>query len=194
MNYRWTFFLALIALVVFGWFYRLNHSEPAPSLLLDEKEQGNQVPNYIGKNMQATVFSENGRKEYSAQALKVTYFNDLGVTYFNDPVVYLYDKEKATPTKEWRISATKAILNKQNTLDLEQNVEINNLNANAPLNKLTTAQAEINLQTGDVVSPTITHIFGPQLTGVSQRLVGNLKQHQVTLENQVKTHYEFAQQ
>ncbi len=192
MNTRWTIFLGIIAAIVFGWFYHLNQLANPQSLILSDKKGELNTPTYIGENMRTLAFNKKGEKDYEATAPKVTYFQQAGVTQFQSPHLVLFSDDSAKVVPAWQITAQSADL-KDDVVTLDNDVRVLNLQPDPVVKTLTTEKAFVNLNNGDYHSPTTTTITGPQLTAVGKSMSGNFKQQQITLENQVDTHYEFKQ-
>ncbi|MDG6896654.1 hypothetical protein A6A19_01250 [Actinobacillus delphinicola] len=192
MNTRWTIFLGIIAAIVFGWFYHLNQLANPQSLILSDKKGELSTPTYIGENMQTLAFNKNGDKDYEATAPKVIYYQEAGLTQFQSPDLILFSDNATNVVPAWQITAKNADL-KDDIVTLDKDVRVLNLQPDPVVKTLTTEKAFVNLKNGDYQSPNITTITGPQLSAVGRTMSGNFKQQQITLENQVDTHYEFKQ-
>lgn len=189
MNLRWTFLLAIITFVLLGWFYSLNQSD---STNLNALVKTPDKPEYIGKNMQTTVFSPKGIKQYLASAELVEHYEKLGNTHFTMPLVYLFDVENSQGEKQsWKLSADQAILDKNNMLYLTGNVTMQSLLADSRLQRVETESAVVNLTTQDIHSDQQVKIAGQHFHSTGLKLTGNLQQQVATLKEQVKTYYEI---
>ena len=211
MNIRWTLVLSVIALAVLGWFYSLQQEDAQLTELIKAPDS----PEYVGQNMQTTMYSPTGKPQYLASAIKVEHFTNDGRTEFAQPVVVLLDlevsqkgvkkaegeqaaeqsAEQATnkTTENWKLSADKAKLTKDNMLYLEGNVVAQSLSPMSRLKRIETESALVNLKTQDISSDKMVKINGQNFSSTGLKLVGNLHQQVATLKEQVKTFYEISQ-
>ena len=130
----------------------------------------------------------------------------LGGTDFISPLVYLFDvsldnKDKEAKTdkiqlekQNWKLSAKKAKLTKDQMLYLEGGVVAESLDPLSRLQRVETEAAVINLKTQDITSDTQVKINGLNFNSSGLKLVGNLRQQVATLKEQVKTYYEINKQ
>lgn len=210
MNIRWTVVLSVIALSLLAWFYTLNQEKDQLTELIKAPDS----PEYVGHNMQTTVYSLTGKKQYVASAKKVEHYENDGRTEFEDAVVNLIDVdiEKKTAEKKtalegekseekpnlvpsnWKLSANKAKLTKENMLYLQGDVVAQSLSPLSRLQRVETQSAVINLKNQDISSDQQVKINGQNFTSTGLKLVGNLQQQVATLKEQVKTYYEINQQ
>ncbi|OOF58765.1 LPS export ABC transporter periplasmic protein LptC [Rodentibacter myodis] len=200
MNLRWNIVLGVIALALLGWFYTLNQDNADLENLVKKPDS----PEYVGNKMATTIFSPEGKKQYLATAEKVEYYTQDGHTDFISPLVYLFDtpldsdKEKTNSDKiqldkqNWKLSAQKAKLMKNEMLYLEGNVVAESLDPLSKLQRVETESANINLKTQDIASDTQVKINGLNFNSTGLKLVGNLRQQAATLKEQVKTYYEIS--
>lgn len=198
MNIRWTLILGIIALSVLGWFYTQHNNNQTLQSLIKTPDS----PDYIGYNMETTVFSADGKKQYTANASKIEHYTNEGNTDFQMPLVYLFDlnlsdqMEKTSSTAQllasqsWKLSAEKARLTKDEMLYLEGNVVAESLDSFSRLQRIETQLAVVNLKTQDITSDTMVKIHGQNFNSSGLKLVGNLRQQIATLKEQVKTYYE----
>ncbi|MBE2896674.1 LPS export ABC transporter periplasmic protein LptC [Pasteurellaceae bacterium HPA106] len=193
MTSRWNIVLLIIALALSGWYFTLHQQDDA-SARAQIKPQD--APDYIAEQMQTTVYSIDGMKQYVADASKVTYFQHSGETQFDAPEVFLYQKNKQTGdlVKSWRLRADFATLSKDKMLYLNDNVLVQSLLPDSRIQTLKTQSAVVNITTQDITSDTIVSIYGPQFTTTGNILTGNLRQQIATLKEQVKTQYEINTQ
>lgn len=189
MNFRWTVFLSLVAFSLLGWFYQLKHSNQN-DLNLSATE--NNRPNYVGYEMKTVIYSKEGRKAYEAEAKQVRYFNNQHRAEFEAPQVFMFDVENENLNKkDWQLSAQTATLDNLETLHLNEKVQVKNLATNLPLNTFNTEAATYHLSSGDFTANSPTTVSGSPFHSESLQFSGNLKRKKLTLENQVKTHYEI---
>ncbi|WP_439239129.1 LPS export ABC transporter periplasmic protein LptC [Lonepinella sp. BR2919] len=190
MNIRWTVILAIITLVLLGWFYSLNQTDSELAELIKQEES----PEYVGNKMNIVIYSPTGAKQYVALSDKVEYYEYDGHTDFYIPIVYLFDiqNEKTQQTESWKLSADKATLTKDNMLYLNGNVLGESLLPQSKLQRFETESAVVNLTTQDISSDKQVKINGLNFTSTGLKLTGNLQQQVATLKEQVKTHYEIS--
>lgn len=187
---RWNVLLVIIVLGLSGWYFTLNQQDDSSARATVKPQD---APDYIAEDMQTTLYSVDGVKQYVADANKVTYFQSNGETHFDLPRVFLYQKNKQTGEleKSWRLSADAATLSKDKMLYLKDNVLVQSLLPNSRIQTLKTQSAVVNITTQDITSDTIVSIHGPQFTTTGNVLTGNLRQQIATLKEQVKTQYEI---
>ena len=202
MNIRWNIILGVIALALLGWYYSLNQDHSDLQSLIKKPDS----PEYVGNKMQTTVFSPEGKKQYLAISDKVEHYTQDGNTDFISPLVYLFDvsldnKDKEAKTdkiqlekQNWKLSAQKAKLTKDQMLYLEGGVVAESLDPLSRLQRVETESAVINLKTQDITSDTQVKINGLNFNSSGLKLVGNLRQQVATLKEQVKTYYEINKQ
>ncbi|MDO5053754.1 LPS export ABC transporter periplasmic protein LptC [Pasteurella oralis] len=194
MNIRWNIVLSVIALALLGWFYSLNQSEQDLNTLIKKSDS----PEYTGQKMRTTVFSPTGKKQYLASSESVEHFTTSGQTHFQLPEVYLFEietQENSEKEKEsWKLSASKAILTKDNMLYLEGNVIAESLFTSSRLQRVETESAVVNLSTQDITSDKTVKIYGQNFHSTGLKLTGNLQQQVATLKEQVNTYYEINKQ
>lgn len=202
MNIRWNIILGVIALALLGWYYSLNQDHSDLQSLIKKPDS----PEYVGNKMETTVFSPEGKKQYLAISDKVEYYTQDGHTDFILPLVYLFDvsldnKDKEAKTdkiqlekQNWKLSAQKAKLTKDQMLYLEGGVVAESLDPLSRLQRVETEAAVINLKTQDITSDTQVKINGLNFNSSGLKLVGNLRQQVATLKEQVKTYYEINKQ
>lgn len=190
MNFRWNIVLSVIALGLLAWYYTLNQQDDAA---LSARIQTSDNPDYIANQMETTLYSLDGRKQYVATADQVEYFQQGGNTVFKSPVIYLFEPtaNQEHLVRSWKLSAAQATLDKDKMLYLDDNVIIESLLPESKIHSLKTASAVVNLTTQDVTSDTMVSVVGQSFTTTGQRLVGNLRQQIATLKEQVQTHYEI---
>lgn len=206
MNLRWTLILGVIAIGAFGLFYTQQQSGLDLMNLVKKPDS----PDYIGQKMETTIFSPEGKKQYTALSDRVEHYTADGRTLFDNPLVYLFDvktSDEANTTKSensdtakllesqsWKLSAKKARLTKDEMLYLEGNVVAESLEPTSRLQRVETQSAVINLKTQDITSDTTVKINGLNFNSTGLKLVGNLKTQIATLKEQVKTYYEINKQ
>ncbi|MBF0751679.1 MULTISPECIES: LPS export ABC transporter periplasmic protein LptC [unclassified Pasteurella] len=199
MNIRWNVILGVTALCLLGWYYSLNQDNSDLQSLVKAPDS----PDYIGKKMETTVFSPEGKKQYLALSDNVEHFNQDGKTNFIAPLVYLFDgvgnnqsqkneTAKLLESQSWKLSAKKAVLTKDEMLYLEGNVIAESLEPTSRLQRVETQSATVNLKTQDITSDTMVKINGQNFNSTGLKMVGNLRQQTATLKEQVKTYYEIS--
>lgn len=206
MNIRWNIFLSVVAVALLAWFYSLNQEDEKLASLIKAPD----APEYVGQNMQTTVFSPTGKKQYIASAQKVEYYTADGHTDFQQPEVLLLDVEldkkntekqtaledidtKNNEKQNWNLRADKAKLTKDNMLYLEGNVVVKSLSKLSRLQRIETQSAVVNLKTQDISSDQMVTINGLGFSSSGLKLSGNLQQQVATLKEQVRTRYEISQ-
>ncbi|TNH05956.1 LPS export ABC transporter periplasmic protein LptC [Testudinibacter sp. TR-2022] len=192
MTSRWNIVLVVIALTLLAWYYSLNQQD---NVDLAARIQNSGSPDYIANQMETTLYSLDGRKQYVATADEVEYFQTQGDTLFKAPVVYLFETSKNSDNlvRSWRLSADQAKISKDKILYLNDNVSIQSLLPESKIHSLQTSSAVVNLTTQDITSDTMVSVVGQSFTTTGKSLSGNLRQQIATLKEQVQTHYEIQQ-
>ncbi|MGC7560541.1 LPS export ABC transporter periplasmic protein LptC [Pasteurella sp. PK-2025] len=186
MNIRWNIVLSVIALGLLAWFYSLNQGEDPLNTLVKRQDS----PEYTGKNMQTTVFSPTGQKQYFATSQSVEHYTHNGHTDFIMPEVYLFSLDVHN-NKSWKLRADKATLTKEHMLYLEGDVIAESLLEDSRLQRVETNSAVVNLKTQDIHSDNIVKINGQNFHSTGLKMTGNLQQQIATLKEQVNTYYEI---
>lgn len=78
MNIRWNIILSVIALCLLAWFYSLNQEDEGLNALIKKADS----PEYSRQNMNTTVYSPTGKKQYLATSDKVEHYTSDGHTDF----------------------------------------------------------------------------------------------------------------
>ncbi|TNG94515.1 LPS export ABC transporter periplasmic protein LptC [Pasteurellaceae bacterium USgator11] len=192
MTSRWNIVLVVIALALLAWYYSLNQQD---NVDLAARIQNSGSPDYIANQMETTLYSLDGRKQYVATADEVEYFQTQGDTLFKALVVYLFEASKNSDNlvRSWRLSADQAKISKDKILYLNDNVSIQSLLPESRIHSLQTSSAVVNLTTQDITSDTMVSVVGQSFTTTGKSLSGNLRQQIATLKEQVQTHYEIQQ-
>ncbi|KGQ69925.1 LPS export ABC transporter periplasmic protein LptC [Chelonobacter oris] len=190
MNVRWNMILIVITLSLLGWYYTLNQQEESA---LTTRIQADKSPDYIANQMETTLYSLDGRKQYVASAEQVEYFQQSGDTVFKSPVVYLFESAKNSDNlvRSWKLSADQAKITNDKMLYLDNNVAIESLLPESKIHSLKTSSAVVNLTTQDITSDTMVTVVGQSFTTTGKSMAGNLRQQIATLKEQVQTHYEI---
>ncbi|TNH04005.1 LPS export ABC transporter periplasmic protein LptC [Testudinibacter sp. TR-2022] len=192
MTSRWNIVLVVIALALLAWYYSLNQQDNTD---LAARIQNSDSPDYIANQMETTLYSLDGRKQYVATADEVEYFQTQGDTLFKAPIVYLFETSRNSDklVRSWRLSADQAKISKDKILYLNDNVSIQSLLPESKIHSLQTSSAVVNLTTQDITSDTMVSVVGQSFTTTGKSLSGNLRQQIATLKEQVQTHYEIQQ-
>lgn len=175
--------LALLSLIIIGLNLTNNARTPATAT-------GNsQEPTYRSDQAITQVYSPEGQLTYKLIASQVQYYAEQHLSWFTRPQLTLYDQNKIAT---WRISADRAKLtDNDKMLYLYQNVQVNSLVDEAPIKKISTEEAQVNLTSQDVTSDSAVTIYGANFTSAGLKMRGNLRERKATLIEQVKTSYEI---
>jgi lipopolysaccharide export system protein LptC len=98
------------------------------------------MPDYIAMNVSRTLYDEQGYPADSVTAAQLEHFEQLGFTQFDQPVYTLYN---ATHQPSWQASSKHAIWFPQDRIILEQQVVIENLQANELIKRIETSTLEM---------------------------------------------------
>ncbi|NIF22642.1 MULTISPECIES: LPS export ABC transporter periplasmic protein LptC [Pantoea] len=180
---RWiTLILALIALVLIGWNLANPDDTQTPAATNDQE------PTYTSANSDSVVYNPLGGLAYRLVSDKATYFSLQEISWFDNPVMTTYDDNKVAT---WSVRADKAKLTKDRMLYLYGHVVVKSLTADAPLQRIETDSAQVNLVTQDVTSESQVTLFGSNFNSTGMKMRGNLRTKNAELIEKVKSSYEI---
>lgn len=185
MNIRLNIILLLIVAVLAGWYFSQQESEN-PNLADLVKREGS--PEYVGQQMQTTVYDLKGKPQYFAQANEIKRYETTERTEFFKPLLDLFDAE--TALKQWKVTADYAEVTKDKILNLKGNVKIQNVDNRSRLASIETESLSVNLSTYDISTDSVVKSKGMGFTTTGTGLTGNLKKQVATLTKDVKTYIE----
>ncbi len=150
-------------------------------------EPDTELPMFSGSGLENVTYGEDGVRSYVIRSTSLEYYAKSGETIFNTPTLMVYHEGKAV---EWKISATKAVLDEEQVLTLYDKVLMQNLLPGASFDTMATDRLVINLTNRDFKADQQVMLVGPQFETTGGAMQGNLKQHTATLTDEVQGRYE----
>lgn len=145
-------------------------------------------PDYIIEDLHSVEFNDQGLVNSRVTAKHMEHYELKNQTFFTEPVYLIYpDQGKA----QWQVSADQGQLNKNTSkVVLENNVIINAINSQEPIQTLSTSFLELDLNTMIMTSDRIIYITGKDFKIQGQGLYADLNAQEVQLTSQVVGTYE----
>ncbi|MCF1426484.1 MAG: LPS export ABC transporter periplasmic protein LptC [Shewanella sp.] len=145
-------------------------------------------PDFVADDLYSVSFNDRGEVESRVMAVYMEHFDASNLTRFSQPVYLLYpDNGQAN----WRISAAKGTLKQDdNIVTLENNVIIDAITPNEPLQQLKTSYLQLDLDTMIMRSDRVIQVNGSNFKAEGTGLYANLNAQTVELLNQVTGIYE----
>ncbi len=146
------------------------------------------TPDYIVDDLRSIEFNEQGQVNSRVSAKHMEHYELKNQTLFTEPVYLVYpDQGKA----QWRIRADQGRLSKNSgKVELENNVIIDAINPEEPIQTLSTSFLELDLNTMIMTSDRIIYVTGKDFTIQGQGLYADLNAQEVQLTSQVIGTYE----
>ena len=146
------------------------------------------TPDFVADNLKSVSFNEKGDVESRVSAEHMEHFDASNLTRFTRPVYLLYPDDGAA---HWRISATEGALDKDdNIVTLQNNVIIDAITPNEPLQQLRTSYLQLDLDTMIMRSDRMIQVDGMNFKVEGTGLYADLNAQTVELLNQVTGIYE----
>lgn len=146
------------------------------------------TPDFVAENLRSVEFTQNGRVNSRVTAEHMEYFDATDQTFFTKPVYLVYPKEGQA---QWQLTADAGQLNKESgKVILENNVIIDAISAEEPVQSLSTSYAELDLNTMIMTSDRIIYVKGKDFNIQGQGLYADLNAQKVQLTSQVVGTYE----
>ncbi|BDM63164.1 lipopolysaccharide export system protein LptC [Shewanella sp. NFH-SH190041] len=145
-------------------------------------------PDFVADNLTSVSFNDAGEVESRLSAAHMEHFDASNQTTFTQPVYLLYP---ANGQAQWRIQASEATLDKNsNKVVLQNNVIIDAISPNEPIQHISTSYVSLNLKTMVMTSDKEIHIQGNDFTIRGQGLHAELNKQTVELLHEVTGIYE----
>lgn len=145
-------------------------------------------PDYIAQDLKTTVFNELGYIDNKMSAKHMEHYASTNKTLFTKPVLLMYPENGQA---KWQLTAEKAVLDQEaNEINLLNNVIIDAIDINEPLQSLSSEQVTMNLDTmiGRSEEWVLLKGNGFHIKGLG--LLAELNAEQITLLSQVEGTYE----
>lgn len=146
-----------------------------------------ELPMFSGTGLENITYGDDGVRSYIISSNNLDYYAKSGETIFNNPTLMVYREGSVV---EWKVTATRAVLDKNQTLTLYDKVLMQNLLPDAAFDTMATDKMVINLTNRDFKADQQVMLVGPQFETTGGAMQGNLKQHTATLTDKVQGRYE----
>jgi len=145
-------------------------------------------PDFVATELRSVEYNDKGLVNSKVSASYMEHFQSSNTTEFTDPVYLIYP---ADGQAQWRLTANRGKLNKNSgKVVLEQDVQIQAISQQEPLQNLSTSYLELDLNTMIMTSDRPILVFGTGFKVTGQGLYANLNAQEVKLLSQVKGSYE----
>ncbi|MCL1114613.1 MULTISPECIES: LPS export ABC transporter periplasmic protein LptC [Shewanella] len=152
------------------------------------KVVGVERPDFIADDLRTTQFNEQGLIESRVTAEHMEHYASSDITHFTKPVYLIYPENGKA---QWQLSADQGQLNKQsNQISLENNVIIDAIDIEEPLQSLTTNDVSLDLTTMIGSSQDMVYIKGKGFMIQGLGLHADLNTQKLSLLSQVEGTYE----
>ncbi|NKF49439.1 LPS export ABC transporter periplasmic protein LptC [Shewanella sp. WXL01] len=151
-------------------------------------DSGVDRPEFIANDLKTTTFNDLGQIESRVSAKHMEHFESTNMTHFTDPVYLVFPEDGEA---QWQLSASKGQLDKnKDVVTLSQDVLIDAVDVDEPLQSLSTQQIQLDLNTLIGTSKSAVFIEGKgfQIQGLG--LHADLNTQELTLLSQVEGRYE----
>ncbi|MDP5147266.1 LPS export ABC transporter periplasmic protein LptC [Shewanella sp. ULN5] len=145
-------------------------------------------PDFVADDLHTTEFNTLGLVDSKMSATHMEHYSMTNTTLFTDPVLLLYPQNGKA---QWQITAKNATLEQQtNKVSLQNDVIINAIDIEEPLQSLETQQVTFDLETmiGRSEDPVIIKGNGFLINGLG--LFADLNAEEITLLSEVEGTYE----
>ncbi|GGB46694.1 LPS export ABC transporter periplasmic protein LptC [Shewanella inventionis] len=149
---------------------------------------GVERPDFIADDLKTTEFNAQGFIESKVTAKHMEHYASSDITHFTEPVYLIYPENGKA---QWQLSADRGQLNKQtNQVSLENNVIIDAIDIEEPLQSLTTQAVALDLSTMIGSSQDMVYIKGKGFMIQGLGLHADLNSQKLSLLSQVEGTYE----
>ncbi|QDF66003.1 LPS export ABC transporter periplasmic protein LptC [Shewanella sp. SNU WT4] len=150
--------------------------------------QTQEQPDFVADNLKSVEFNPDGTVSSRVSALHMEHFNQTQTTFFTEPVYQLYPENS---DDQWQLHAKQGSLDKlTGKVTLENDVIIEALAPNEPIQTLTTSYLELNLNTMIMTSDRDIAIQGTGFTVKGKGLYADLNTQTIELKSQIEGTYE----
>lgn len=174
----------LLIIIVVGVYY--NYQKDNDQLVTQSTTNLSDQPVYQSDDMRTDIFDLSGEIIYKIESSNVRHFDDSNNTEFDLPKFTLYDRDNSAT---WFIQAKKATLTNDKFIYLYTDVQLNNLTPDAQLQKVTTDNAVVDLNTQFVTSKDPVTINGKGFYSTGIGLAGDLHAKTANILENIKTYY-----
>ncbi|GIU23857.1 lipopolysaccharide export system protein LptC [Shewanella colwelliana] len=145
-------------------------------------------PDYVINDLKSVQYNELGQLNSRVSASHMEHYSDKNMTYFTQPVYLVYPDEG---NAQWRLRSTKGTLDKASgRVKLENNVIIDAISPEEPIQTIETTYLELDLNTMIMTSDRTIRITGNDFLITGKGLYADLNAQNVRLTSQVEGTYE----
>ncbi|MBV7316156.1 LPS export ABC transporter periplasmic protein LptC [Shewanella sp. NIFS-20-20] len=145
-------------------------------------------PDFVADDLKSVEFTESGKVSSRVSASHMEHYNQTQMTYFTNPVYQVYPD---TGEGQWHLYASQGSLDKlSGKVVLENNVIIDAIEPNEPIQRLTTSYLELDLNTMIMTSDEPIYIKGSGFTVTGKGLYADLNTQTIELKSQIEGTYE----
>ena len=144
-------------------------------------------PDYIADNLKSVEFNELGLVNSRVSAKHMEHFEEDNMTYFTDPIYLVYPEQGQA---QWQLQSMKGTMDKRSgKVILENNVIINAIDSQEPIQSIKTSYLELDLNTMIMTSDRNIYITGSDFVIQGVGLYADLNAQSVKLTSQVNGTY-----
>jgi lipopolysaccharide export system protein LptC len=154
---------------------------------LAQVSPSSEFPTLSGQNVDNVTYNESGVRSYRVVSKQLEHYAKSGNTIFEVPALSVYRNGK---TEEWRITADRGVLDKDQILTLYGNVLAQNLLPDASFDTMATDKLLINLTDRNFWADSQVLLTGPDFETEGQKMKGNFGENTATLYEKVQGRYE----
>ncbi|WP_372870315.1 LPS export ABC transporter periplasmic protein LptC [Shewanella sp.] len=180
--------VTLAIILLFGTALALYWQVQSKKANLPIPNAGVQKPDYVATDLRSISYDSEGKLESRVSATYMEHFDSDARTLFTEPVYTLFPQDGKG---EWRLSAKVGKLNKaSDKVMLEEDVLIEAISFNDPLQQLTTHYLELDLKSMILSSEQEILISGNHFHMSGVGLHADLNAQEVKLLSKIKGTYE----
>ena len=178
-------YLYIILIGVSGWLiYYINQDKNQADIQVSPNIE---LPEFSGNTLTNTTYNQLGIRNYQIKSTSLESYSTSGNTTFNAPILLVY---RDGTIVEWKVTAKRGILTKNQVLTLYDNVLAENMIDGASFDTLETVKLSIQLGTNDFWTENDVVLKGAQFENYSHALKGNFNTQVAELYNHVQGVYE----
>ncbi len=183
MSFTRLIYLLLILVIAWCAYYLVTPKDADTIQVAPNTE----LPMFSGIGLENITYGEDGVRSYIIRSSNLDHYAKSGSTIFNSPTLMIYHEGRVV---EWKVTATRAVLDKDHILTLYDNVLMQNLLPEASFDTMATDKLVIDLTNRDFKADQQVMLVGTQFETTGGAMQGNLKQHTATLTDKVQGRYE----
>ncbi len=183
MSFTRLIYLLLIFVIAWCAYYLVTPKSAETLQVAPDTE----LPMFSGTGLENITYGEDGVRSYIISSESLDHYAKSGETIFTNPTLMVY---RGGSVVEWKVTATRAVLDKSHKLTLYDKVLMQNLLPEAGFDTMATDKLLINLANRDFKAEQQVMLVGPQFETTGGAMQGNLKQHTATLTDKVQGRYE----